>query len=86
MSLASIKNMLIALFIVALFVATSPVYAATWACETFDEVTGDCSQWVQVSFLGLPELTPEQMAQFTVAYVAFLAACAVWRQFRPIVS
>ncbi len=69
-----------------IFIFPTVSKAETWACEVLDTETNQCLEWVQITFLGLPELSPEQVGMFVGAYVLFLATIAGYRGLRPIVK
>lgn len=38
-----------------------------YQCTQIDEITNQCLHWVQVGFLGLPDISVEQAGQLCVA-------------------
>ena len=45
-----------------------------YQCTQIDEITNQCLHWVQVGFLGLPDISVEQAGQLCVAIGLVLAA------------
>lgn len=46
-----------------------------YQCSQLDTATNQCLEWVQVGFLGLPEITVEQAGQLCTAIaLVFVAA------------
>lgn len=45
-----------------------------YQCTQIDEITNQCLHWVQVGFLGLPDISVEQAGQLCVAIGFVLVA------------
>lgn len=45
-----------------------------YQCTQIDEITNQCLHWVQVGFLGLPDISVEQAGQLCVAMGLVLVA------------
>jgi hypothetical protein len=57
-----------------------------YQCTQIDEITNQCLHWVQVGFLGLPEISVDQAGHLCVAIGLVLVAAWGFKKLAQLIS